>query len=641
MALVNGTEYYFIDMQQASGGNTTRHLLKDTNGRAMIAPTEASSTASAAHAKGSYFIYGTTLYQATADIASGGTITPNTNCKAVALSSEVSDLKSAFGVFDIALQKLEVGIKKDTQTLTPTLTPNTAINYSTGKITTGLSDNYASTDFILINFATLIANSFWGYGVYGYAFYDIFGNYIDGGSYNLSIDNLPENACYIRFTDYTANGTHPSKTVTISNDYTLTQGVVNIINEIVNPIDERTTPKVLSNNKLDLSQVETGGYYYYSNGSWISRTDISSSGLIPVSPNEKYILCALGAPPNAVQVTYWDDDEHFVPGTGADISSPTKWTVPNNSNIKYMRLSLYNDYITKYYLNIGETDLGYDHYKKGISYNFDIESPNIKETEDKIANIGSKYVHFSLDDCTFWSDLTQNSASYTSIFDNSFLNDLKDLHDQYGMCFTLLCFIVDGSASIENVTNKFATEFSENKSWLRFGFHGTTDSETFDNSDPLIVKGYYDTFVSGIYRMTGDYECIDRVTRLSSFSGNKNVCLALRNANCGISGLLCNDNNAGSYYLTSDQWGYVNSRCKLFDAETQLTFIHSITRMESPGITLSTLGSIDLQNALPIYELFTHETLWTTAIKNKIDSFASWLKEHNFTFAYPQNILNL
>lgn len=94
MALVNGTEYYFIDMQQASGGNTTRHLLKDTNGRSMIAPTEASSTASAAHAKGSYFIYGTTLYQATADIASGGTITPNTNCKAVALSAEVSDLKS-------------------------------------------------------------------------------------------------------------------------------------------------------------------------------------------------------------------------------------------------------------------------------------------------------------------------------------------------------------------------------------------------------------------------------------------------------------------------------------------------------------------------------------------------------------------
>ena len=95
MALVNGTEYYFIDMQQASGGNTTRHLLKDTNGRAMIAPTEASSTASAAHAKGSYFIYGTTLYQATADIASGGTITPNTNCRAVTLGSDVSDLKSA------------------------------------------------------------------------------------------------------------------------------------------------------------------------------------------------------------------------------------------------------------------------------------------------------------------------------------------------------------------------------------------------------------------------------------------------------------------------------------------------------------------------------------------------------------------
>lgn len=33
MAIVNGTNYSFIDMQQASGGNTTRHMLKDTQAR--------------------------------------------------------------------------------------------------------------------------------------------------------------------------------------------------------------------------------------------------------------------------------------------------------------------------------------------------------------------------------------------------------------------------------------------------------------------------------------------------------------------------------------------------------------------------------------------------------------------------------
>ena len=96
MALVNGTEYYFIDMQQASGGDTTRHLLKDTNGRAMIAPTEASSTAGAAHPKGSYFIYNGVLYQATADIAAGGTITPGTNCLEKPLGDAVFELQEDF-----------------------------------------------------------------------------------------------------------------------------------------------------------------------------------------------------------------------------------------------------------------------------------------------------------------------------------------------------------------------------------------------------------------------------------------------------------------------------------------------------------------------------------------------------------------
>ena len=95
MALVNGTNYDHIDLQATAGGDVTRHKLQDTEGRALIAPNEASSTASAAHAAGSYFTYNNTLYRATADIAQGGTITPNTNCVAVTVGGEVSELKSA------------------------------------------------------------------------------------------------------------------------------------------------------------------------------------------------------------------------------------------------------------------------------------------------------------------------------------------------------------------------------------------------------------------------------------------------------------------------------------------------------------------------------------------------------------------
>ena len=40
MAIVNGTEYEFIDLQQASGGNTTRHMLKDAQAREDISSLE-------------------------------------------------------------------------------------------------------------------------------------------------------------------------------------------------------------------------------------------------------------------------------------------------------------------------------------------------------------------------------------------------------------------------------------------------------------------------------------------------------------------------------------------------------------------------------------------------------------------------
>lgn len=84
--------------------NGVDYNLEDENVRAMIAPTEASSTASAAHAPGTeneYFILDNTLYRAITNIAVGDTITVGTNCAAVPagisnkLGNDVADLKSA------------------------------------------------------------------------------------------------------------------------------------------------------------------------------------------------------------------------------------------------------------------------------------------------------------------------------------------------------------------------------------------------------------------------------------------------------------------------------------------------------------------------------------------------------------------
>ena len=93
-------------LDQVSYGGTL-YDVNDTKGRAMIAPKEESSTASAAHAAGTYFTYNDLLYRATADIAADGTITPNTNCIAVTVGKETSELKSALNTQEGATDAIQ------------------------------------------------------------------------------------------------------------------------------------------------------------------------------------------------------------------------------------------------------------------------------------------------------------------------------------------------------------------------------------------------------------------------------------------------------------------------------------------------------------------------------------------------------
>lgn len=575
-----------------------------------------------------------------ARIGSDGTVYPTLGD---AIRTQNSLLKSQIGLSYTALENeftsLASGTAESTETATPTLTAGTAIDYSTGAlVTSGLLNSYASTDFIPIPNASKIVHTFYGYGNYGCAFYALDKSYISGNKNVMTITDIPQNAMYVRFTDYVAAGTHPSKTVTITNTFPATSGVKNIVDASIADL-EMVTPSILSNNLIDPNAIEKNGYYLYNTGAWVANTSISSSGLIPCTSGDKFTIGTLEGTVGT-QVTYWQKDgTTYV--SGADLSAGTVITVPSNNDISYLRVSLRNNGRTFYRLNRGTVDLGYDKYQYGYGYTCDLEAPNIRSIEKKTSILGNKFAHFSFDDCTFWDDITQNASTYTSAFDNPFLSDLKTLHQNYGIKFTLFCFIQNGTASIANVTNKFASEFSANKDWLRFGFHGTTDSETFTNADPATVLGYYNTFVNGIYQMTGDYECIDRVVRTSSFSGSANVCKTLRDANCGLSGFLCNDNNAGSYYLSSDQNTYINARCKLFDNDIQLTFIKSLTRLESTAMTVSVLNGIEYQNRLPLYEFFTHQTLWTAGLNQKLGQFAAWLNEHDFVYDYAQYIFKL
>ena len=103
-----------------------------------IGPSEDSSTASAAHVAGSYFIYDGKLYKATANIAIGDTITSGTNCAQVpgGAMGEVSDLKSALSDALLLTQ----------ETVSVTMNSASSIDPATGAngVITGCRSNYIS-----------------------------------------------------------------------------------------------------------------------------------------------------------------------------------------------------------------------------------------------------------------------------------------------------------------------------------------------------------------------------------------------------------------------------------------------------------------------------------------------------------------
>lgn len=82
-----------LDQIQLDGA---RYDIQDTKAQAMLAPAESTSTASAAHLAGTYFIYNGALYQAIVDIASGGSIVTSgnsRNCEAITVVGEIDEIK--------------------------------------------------------------------------------------------------------------------------------------------------------------------------------------------------------------------------------------------------------------------------------------------------------------------------------------------------------------------------------------------------------------------------------------------------------------------------------------------------------------------------------------------------------------------
>ena len=272
---------------------------------------------------------------------------------------------------------------------------------------------------------------------------------------------------------------------------------------------------------------------------------------------------------------------------------------------------------------------------KGISQAF------FSKEVQKARNL--KLFHFSLDDfIAAFKDITDNVSTYTSIFDNATFAWLKQLHDNYGCCVSCYCFYEtsDASFNLSQCTNAFASEFTANASWLKFGFHGLNINSIYTSASSSTAATHYDNVITQLLRITGSVECIDRCPRISSYTGGVDAMKAFRDTDCGIVGALTAMNTDAStprdsYYFTSDQNAYMNKHCKYYDADMQLTFFKtSYNVFYGTSDYINSKSYANLRNFLI---LFLHENDLSSGNKSAVQSACSTYVNNGFVSDFPMN----
>lgn len=264
-----------------------------------------------------------------------------------------------------------------------------------------------------------------------------------------------------------------------------------------------------------------------------------------------------------------------------------------------------------------------------------------------------KYIHISFDDVyNCISDIS--SHNYSSVFDNSFLGDLKHFHDTYGAVFTLNCFNTCSKQpdyDISNMPDTYIEELSENSDWLKFSFHSEDENANYGSSENTslgtamgdceeTIKASYNKFTSAILNATGTANSIDRVARLGFFGGTENNVKALMECEYGITGLLAADDTRISYYLNDTDNNYLLKNYEYYDKNNDIKMFKSQVRLENVrdnkiNAQFSLISSIDSN----MIEIFTHEQNYNNSVKARLEEYLKWAKNKNYGFAYAQDIM--
>jgi hypothetical protein len=180
-----------------------------------------------------------------------------------------------------------------------------------------------------------------------------------------------------------------------------------------------------------------------------------------------------------------------------------------------------------------------------------------------LKNVAEKY-RLSIDDnIWFLKDISFNSSKYKSIFENPYLNFLKEVHDKFGTKIHLNLFYQTDGFNLSQMTDKYKAEWKDNAGWLRMSFHALQEfpDRPYLNAGYDQVKNDCILVKDQIRRFAGE-ELMGPVTTLHWGAANAEGCRALKDQ--GYRALAGYFNAEGpdtvSYYLNDEKRLHINKR---------------------------------------------------------------------------------
>ena len=103
-----------------------------------------------------------------------------------------------------------------------------------------------------------------------------------------------------------------------------------------------------------------------------------------------------------------------------------------------------------------------------------------------LKNYVNRY-RLSLDDnIWFLRDISNNSNTYKSIFENPYLNFLKQIHDTYGTKVHINIYYQTEGFNVSQMSTKYKSEWKDSADWLRLSFHALQNDPDY----PYLNSGY-------------------------------------------------------------------------------------------------------------------------------------------------------